>query len=70
VQDDRLARTRHLEDWFGFFNQVGHAPLVDADTRILLDPRLTLEEAPEALRYLAAGHAKGKVILAAEVLSV
>jgi len=41
--------------------------MVDADTRILLDRRLTLEEAPEALRYLAAGHAKGKIILAAEM---
>ncbi len=26
VQHGRLARTWHLEDWFGFFNQVGHAP--------------------------------------------
>ena len=43
--------------------------MVDADTRILLDRKLTLEEAPEALRYLAAGHAKGKIILAAETLS-
>jgi len=42
---------------------------VDADTRILLDRRLSLEEAPEALRQLAAGHAKGKTILAAETLS-
>jgi len=40
--------------------------MVDADTRILLDRRLTLEEAPEALQYLAAGHAKGKVILTVE----
>jgi len=43
--------------------------MVDADTRILLDRRLTLEQAPEALRYLAAGHAKGKIILAAETVS-
>jgi len=40
--------------------------MVDADTRILLDRTLTLHEAPEALQYLAAGHAKGKIILAAE----
>jgi len=44
--------------------------MVDADTRILLDRRLTLEEAPEALRYLEAGHAKGKVILTVEPPSV
>ncbi len=44
--------------------------MLDADTRILLDRRLTLDEAPAALQYLAAGHAKGKVILAAEPLSV
>jgi len=44
--------------------------MVDADTRILLDRRLTLVEAPEALRYLAAGHAKGKVILTVEPPSV
>lgn len=40
--------------------------MVDAGTRILLDRRSALEEAPEALRYLATGHAKGKIILAAE----
>jgi len=43
--------------------------MVDADVRILLDRRFTLEQAPEALRYLAAGHAKGKIIFAAETLS-
>jgi len=43
--------------------------MVDTGTRILLDRRLALEQAPEALRYLAAGHAKGKVILAAETVS-
>ena len=44
--------------------------MIDANTRILLDRRLTLEEAPEALQYLAAGHAKGKVILTVEPPSV
>ncbi len=43
--------------------------MVDTDLRILLDRRHTLEKAPEALRYLAAGHAKGKVILTAGVSS-
>jgi len=44
--------------------------MVDADLRILLDRTLTLHDAPEALRYLAAGHAKGKVILTVEPRSV
>jgi len=39
--------------------------MVDAALRILLDRSFTLEQAPEALRYLAAGHARGKVILTA-----
>ncbi len=39
--------------------------MVDADLRILLDRKVNLEHAPEALRYLAAGHAKGKIILTA-----
>jgi len=33
VQDGRLARTWHLEDWFGFFNQVGHAPRIGQDNQ-------------------------------------
>ncbi len=37
--------------------------MVDTDLRILLDRKIPLEQAPEALRYLAAGHARGKVIL-------
>lgn len=40
--------------------------MVDVDLRILLDRTLTLDDAPEALQYLAAGHAKGKIILTAE----
>jgi len=44
--------------------------MVDADIRILLDRTLALEQAPQALQYVAAGHAKGKVILAAETPSV
>ena len=40
--------------------------MLDADLRILLDRTLTLDAAPEALQYLAAGHAKGKVFLTAE----
>ncbi len=40
--------------------------MVAAGTRILLDRAFTLDEAPEALRNLAAGHAKGKIILTAE----
>lgn len=27
--DGRLARTWHLEDWYGFFPQVGQAPAVE-----------------------------------------
>ncbi len=42
--------------------------MVDADTQILLDRTLALQEAPEALQYLAAGHAKGKIILSADRL--
>jgi len=33
VQEGRLARTWHLEGWFGFFNQVGHAPLIGQDNQ-------------------------------------
>jgi len=31
VQDGRLTRTWHLEDWFGFFHQVGQAPQIGQD---------------------------------------
>ncbi len=37
--------------------------MLDGDIRVLLDQTLDLDEAPQALQYLAAGHAKGKVIL-------
>jgi len=37
--------------------------MLDGDLRVLLDQTLDLDEAPQALDYLAAGHAKGKVIL-------
>ena len=33
VQDGRLARTWHLEDWFGFFNQIGQSPLIGQDNQ-------------------------------------
>jgi len=33
VHDGRLARTWHLEDWFGFFNQVGQAPHIGQDNQ-------------------------------------
>ncbi len=33
VHDGRLTRTWHLEDWFGFFNQVGHAPHISQDNQ-------------------------------------
>ncbi|WP_353648218.1 ester cyclase [Nakamurella sp. A5-74] len=33
IQGGRLARTWHLEDWFGFFNQVGQAPQISKDTQ-------------------------------------
>jgi len=36
---------------------------LDVDIKVLLDQTLGLDEAPQALKYLAAGHAKGKVIL-------
>jgi len=37
--------------------------MLDGDLRILLDRNLELEQAPQALGHLAAGHAKGKIIL-------
>ncbi len=37
--------------------------MLDGDVRVLLDQTLDLDEAPQALQYLGAGHAKGKVIL-------
>jgi len=33
VHDGRLARTWHLEDWFGFFTQIGHAPVIGGDNQ-------------------------------------
>jgi NADPH:quinone reductase-like Zn-dependent oxidoreductase len=43
-------------------------PLVDlcrqGTVRIVIDRRYRLDEVPEALRYLGAGHAKGKVVIA------
>ena len=36
---------------------------LDVDIKVLLDQTLGLDEAPHALKYLAAGHAKGKVSL-------
>lgn len=33
VLEGRLARTHHLEDWFGFFNQVGQAPVIGGDAQ-------------------------------------
>jgi len=33
IQGGRIARTWHLEDWFGFFNQVGQAPQISKDTQ-------------------------------------
>lgn len=38
--------------------------MLDNDIRILLDRKVDLQQAPQALAHLAAGHAKGKVILA------
>jgi NADPH:quinone reductase-like Zn-dependent oxidoreductase len=38
--------------------------MLDNDVRILLDRKVDLQHAPQALEHLAAGHAKGKVILA------
>jgi len=37
--------------------------MLDGGIQVLLDQTLDLAEAPQALQYLAAGHAKGKVIL-------
>jgi len=66
--DTERASARGLRAEFLF-----HAPdpqrlatvigMLDGDIRILLDQTLDLDEAPQALQYLAAGHAKGKVIL-------
>lgn len=33
VTDGKLARTWHLEDWMGFFQQVGQAPRLEQDTQ-------------------------------------
>lgn len=33
VVDGRLARTWHLEDWYGFFRQVGRAPQLGEGNR-------------------------------------
>ena len=33
VHDARLTRTWHLEDWFGFFQQVGQAPQLGQDNQ-------------------------------------
>lgn len=33
VAGGRLARTYHLEDWFGFFNQIGAVPAVAEEAR-------------------------------------
>jgi NADPH:quinone reductase-like Zn-dependent oxidoreductase len=32
----------------------------------VIDKRYSLNEAPEALRYLGAGHARGKVVITVE----
>jgi len=32
----------------------------------VIDRRYSLSEAPEAIRYLEAGHARGKVVIALE----
>ncbi len=37
--------------------------MLDDDIRILLDRKVDLQQAPQALEHLAAGHAKGKIIL-------
>jgi len=37
--------------------------ILDGNVRVLLDRTLDLNQAPEALEYLAGGHAKGKIIL-------
>jgi NADPH:quinone reductase-like Zn-dependent oxidoreductase len=38
--------------------------LEDGKVKPVIDRRYTLSEVPEALRYLAGGHARGKVIIA------
>ncbi|MDT0264150.1 NADP-dependent oxidoreductase [Jatrophihabitans lederbergiae] len=37
--------------------------MLDGDIQVLLDQTLDLDQAPQALQYLSAGHAKGKIIL-------
>ncbi len=68
--DAERAAARGLRAEFLFHASDPHrlrtvTEMVDADLRILLDRKVNLEHAPEALRYLAAGHAKGKIILTA-----
>jgi NADPH:quinone reductase-like Zn-dependent oxidoreductase len=38
--------------------------LEDGKVKPVIDRRYTLSEVPEALRYLAEGHARGKLVIA------
>jgi len=37
--------------------------LANGDIKAVIDQRYPLEEAPAAMRYLQAGHAKGKIMI-------
>lgn len=39
------------------------AALLDDGLRVVVDRTSTIDEAPQALEHLAAGHARGKVIV-------
>jgi NADPH:quinone reductase-like Zn-dependent oxidoreductase len=54
-----LARPPSRED-----HLVMRELLEDGKVKPVIDRRYTLSEVPEALRYLAGGHARGKVIIA------
>jgi NADPH:quinone reductase-like Zn-dependent oxidoreductase len=36
---------------------------ISGELKIAIDKRFTLEETPQALRYLGQGHAKGKIVI-------
>jgi NADPH:quinone reductase-like Zn-dependent oxidoreductase len=54
----RLAKPPNERDW-AFMKEL----LESGQVRPVIDRRYTLSEAPEALRYLGEGHARGKVVI-------
>ena len=54
----RLAKSPNEKDW-AFMKEL----LESGQVRPVVDRRYTLSQAPEALRYLGEGHARGKVVI-------